>query len=637
MRIGMGFFLLGWLLLPSSGTAQKSARPDTLPRSVARKDTLPRLTPAQRDSIRFTNLRTKMKKRNWTGSLYDLLFRYPYNTNAQNQEVSKIEENPFKVYSGRIIRNIYVKRLDVFGPSIYDTTRVASNWFERLGNRLHHDTREQTIRRSLLLFKEGEEVNPDVLKDNERVLRQTPILHDARIFVLPVANYSHVVDILVVTQDLWSLIPDGSASGPQNFNFAVEQKNVRGMAHAWKTGIAYKGDAPYQPLEFFSRYSLPYIGRSLTTTQLYLDYLRDKKQVGARLQKDFITPEIKYAGAFEVSLVQENKFVFVNPNSDTTVRARLRYGFQDAWFGRAFKLGFRDQKLNSRTRLILAARTSGYGYLQRSNLPAGAENLFPGLRVYLGSIGYSNRNYERDVLIYGFGRTEDVPVGFLASLTWGKEKSDIGLRTYSSLRLAHGTYLGNKKGGYLYALTSVSGYLEHGHIQQGTFNIEANYFSPLMTHRRSSFRHFVTFKYTAGINRFQYEYLTLNNNDGIPGVSSNFLRGTNRAIMNLQSVFFSPFQMFGFRTAFVGFIDLGLLSFDNSHLFSNIYQGYGIGFRFRNENLTFNTFQVRLGYYPNFPGITNRLRIEGSGESVLRMPDFRVEAPDRVDLFRTSR
>ena len=595
------------------------------------------LTPAERDSIRYTNLRQSMRKRKWTSGIYDLLFRYPYNTNAQSQSVSKIEDNPFKVHDGKHIRNISIKRLEVFGPTVYDTTRVAQGWIEKLGNRLHHDTRESTIAKSLLFFKSGDDVNPDVLKDNERIMRQTPIFHDARIFLIPVAEDPSLVDVLVITQDVWSLVPDGSAGGFNNFSFALEQKNVQGMAHAWKTGISYNATAPYQPFEFFSRYTLPYIGRSLTTTQFYAENFRDRKQFGGRIQKDFIRPEIQYAGALEATYLVENKFVFIDPNSDTTVRSTLRYWYQDAWLGRAFRLGFRDRKLDRRSRLIVALRTSGYSYINRDNLPEEAAPLFPTSRQYLGSIGYSNRNYQRDVLIYGFGRTEDVPIGFVASWTWGKEKSDIGLRTYSALRLAHGSYINDKKGGYIYGLGSVGGYLENSHIQQGTFHIEGNYFSPLMAVKRSHFRHFITIKYTGGINRFPYEYLTLNNEEGLRGIRSNFLRGDKRLVINLQSVFFSPLQILGFRTAIYTYADLGFLSFSNKKLFQHMYQGYGFGIRFRNENLNFNTFQIRLGYYPNIPGNTMPFRTQGSGEATLRMPDFRIEAPDRTDYFRTAR
>ncbi|MFT4033345.1 MAG: hypothetical protein QM669_13065 [Siphonobacter sp.] len=610
--------------------------------AVAQKPTVPsdtiQITSAQRDSIRFTNLRERMKKHTWSSSLYDLLFRYPYNTDVQKKEVSKIEENPFRVYAGNVIRNIYIKRLDVFGPSIYDTTRVASNWFERLGNSLHRDTREGVIRRSLLLFREGDEIEPDLLKDNERVLRQTPIFHDARIFIIPIQGYTHVVDVLVITQDLWTLIPDGGVGGALNFNLGIEQRNFLGLGHSFKTGFAYNKDALYQNLELYSRYVIPYLGRSLTSTQFMADYLRDQKQLGARIQKDFITPEIKIAGAFELSYHVDHKYVFVDDYTDSTKRATLKYGYQDVWLGRAFKLGFRDKEVNDRTRLIIAARTNGYRYIQRFNLPDGAENVYPNSRSYMASVGFSNRNYKRDVLIYGFGRTEDVPIGYLASLTWGKEKSDLGMRTYSALRLARGSYLRNKKAGYLYSITSVGGYLDNGQIQQGTFDLQTNYFSPLMTYGRSSMRHFLTARFTAGIHRLQYEYLTLNDEDGgIRGIRSNFLRGTRRLLVSWQTVFFAPFQIIGFRTAIFGFADIGFLSYAHTNLFSQSYRGYGIGFRFRNENLTFNTFQIRIGYYPGIPGIINPLRTEGSGESVLKFPDFQVQAPDKIGLFRTAR
>ncbi|OZI05466.1 hypothetical protein BWI93_25610 [Siphonobacter sp. BAB-5385] len=243
LRIGLlALFLLGTVAIPFACRAQKPV--------PSAADSAKILTPIQRDSIRFTRLRNSMKKRNWTGSIYDFLFKYPYNTNAQSQAVSKIEDNPFKPYAGKTIRNVDIKQLDVFGPTVYDTARVATHWVERLGNRLHHDTRVNTIHKSLLFFKSGDQVQPDVLKDNERILRQTPIFHDARIFVFPVKGEPNLVDVLVITQDVWSLLPDGGVGGPTNFNLGFEQKNVQGRAHAWKTWVSYNGEAPTSPSSF---------------------------------------------------------------------------------------------------------------------------------------------------------------------------------------------------------------------------------------------------------------------------------------------------------------------------------------------------------------------------------------------------
>jgi hypothetical protein len=54
----------------------------------------------------------------------------------------------------------------------------------------------------------------------------------------------------------------------------------------------------------------------------------------------------------------------------------------------------------------------------------------------------------------------------------------------------------------------------------------------------------------------------------------------------------------GNRMAFIGFADVGLLWDQSLGLSKALYQGYGVGIRFRNENLIFPTFQFLIGYYP---------------------------------------
>jgi hypothetical protein len=149
-------------------------------------------------------------------------------------------------------------------------------------------------------------------------------------------------------------------------------------------------------------------------------------------------------------------------------------------------------------------------------------------------------------------------------------------------------------------------------------------------------RHFFNTRYTTGIGRFENEYLNLSSGssglitDGI-GVYSDALRGTQRWIINYENILFSKLNFIGFRVAFITFANLGLITFpERSLLKGPLYQGYGIGFRLRNENLTFNSFQVRLSYYPNIPGITAPFRQAFEGVPALRFRDFDLSAPQII-------
>ena len=149
-------------------------------------------------------------------------------------------------------------------------------------------------------------------------------------------------------------------------------------------------------------------------------------------------------------------------------------------------------------------------------------------------------------------------------------------------------------------------------------------------------RHFFNTRYTTGINRFDNEYIMLGssgsgiNTDGI-GINSDALRGTRRWFINYENVLFSRLSLVGFRVAFVTFINLGLVTFPDRKLLSGpLYQGYGIGFRLRNENLTFTSFQIRLAYYPNIPNNTLPFRTAFEGVPTLRFRDFDLSAPQII-------
>ena len=202
------------------------------------------------------------------------------------------------------------------------------------------------------------------------------------------------------------------------------------------------------------------------------------------------------------------------------------------------------------------------------------------------------------------------------------------------LNFSQGKYV--RRLGYLYGLVNLGGYIRKNSIEQGIFSFESNYFSPLMKTKWGNMRHFLNTRFTTGINRFDNEYLTLSssgsgiNTDGI-GINSDALRGTKRFLINYENILFSRLSLIGFRVAVITFANIGLISFSNQAFLSGpFYQGYGIGFRLRNENLTFNSFQIRLSYYPNIPGNTIPFRQAIEGIPTLRLRDFDLSAPQLV-------
>lgn len=577
------------------------------------------------DSLLYSSLKRKMYKHRLTHQLYDVLFREVYNSRVTG-EVAQIEVNPFQPFDGRIIGKIYIQRLGVFGASVYDTTRKAINWIERTGNKLHTNTRENVIRRSYLLFSEGDALNPTVLRDNERLLRRIGIFLDARILVVPRPGSKQFVDIYVVTQDVWSLLPDGGVGGLNSFQLALDQRNFQGLGQQLSNRINYDGNDPYQKLEYLGRYVNPYIGKTFLTGQIDFQLLRFQKVISAKLFRPFINPDTKWAGQVELGQYWLQNRVLVRP--DSLIQFPLNYFYFDTWVGRSFPSPFKLGNPEDRARIVVAARLTTYNYGQRPQVRADTNQLYQDRRTTLFSIGYTQRRYIRDVLIYGFGRTEDVPWGSTISLVGGLERAELGERVYMGINVSRGQYI--KKMGYLYGFLSTGSYYSSQGRQQTILSLETNYFSPLHKTGWGQMRHFFNTRLTLGADRFNNEYLYLNGDRGF-GVNNDALIGTKRLLLSYENLLFSRINVLGFRVAFITFANLGMVSFPPQSLFAGpLYQGYGIGFRLRNEHLTFNSFQIRLAYYPNLPNNSAPLRSTFEGVPVLRFRDFDINSPQVI-------
>lgn len=584
-----------------------------------------------KDSVMFTRLKKRFSKNKILNEIYNALFRDVYNQNSSGQEVTQIEENPFKEYEGSVIREIFVKRRQVFGESIVDTTRIAEG-FDRFLNSLHANTKERVIRNNYLMFNPGDIISADRLRDNERLMRRSPILHDARILVLPDAKYPNLVDLLVITQDIWSLLPDVAVNSFKDFYLGVNQTNFRGLGHSWRNNF-YVNYNQKPALEYYTQYTIPYIGRSFVTGQTEMDLRRQTKHFAFRLFRPFLTPEMKLAGSFELSNDRNLLNTFrgsdgttFKTNDTTNFTFPTNRNILDFWIGYAFKLPFLDKETRNRTRFVVGMRFADISYTQRPQVTADTNQFFRNHRDYLLGIGFSNRRYKRDFLIYGFGITEDVPYGYLATLVTGFENSDaFGTRQYLGIKVAKGQYIG--KAGYLYGLVNAGAY------SNGTtgLSIESNYFSTLHTFRkRTQVRHFVNIRYSLGLERYTGEFVNVNRENGILDVNSDKLFGIKKLGIGYQIVFFSRLNFLGFRIAPFFQTDFAFINPKDQFLLSKVpYTGLGVGIRLRNENLTFNTFQIKLSYFPNLPDV-RMLNFAFNDTYNLRLRDFDISAPEIV-------
>jgi len=563
-----------------------------------------------KNSLFYDSLETKASKYLITKKLYDLII--VSNPSSAQKQVSRSSQSDFSAYSGKIIRHITINRLDVFGtninnPLVYDPSKT-----EAFLNKTHLNTNEFIIKNNLL-FSPGDTVSPLILSDNERYLRMLPFVDESRIIVIPVSE--RLVDIIVLTKDVYSIGASFEFRSINSGSFSVFDKNLLGLGHELRLSMPYDPDLPDSP-GFGIEYSITNIRRSFVGLELFfLDGL-GKKTFGFSLSRKLISSATKYAGGISV------REMFTTEDLDTlSVPEPLKYNLQDYWLSRSFLLN-----RESVTRLILGARYTNNNVFDHPLILPDSYHYLQQYKMFLGSVSFSMQKYYKTNLIYGYGRTEDIPYGVLITFTGGKEVNEFKNRIYTGLYAATGHSI--RPIGYFYTSGGVSTFLNNGKTEQGIFKLGTTWFSNLMYIGSFRVRNFIMADYTRGFNRNTDELLSYIRDNGFEGFRNDSVGGRQRLSLSLESVLFSPGNPVGFRFAFFAFGNLSYLFGTNQYVSQGrVLSGIGIGVRIRNDNLVFNTFQIRLGFYPNLPAYSRVSYFSVSGEQLLRPDDFDPGAP----------
>jgi hypothetical protein len=134
------------------------------------------------------------------------------------------------------IGTITVHPLDV-----YSNEEAGHGRIYQLADRLHIETRKSVIE-TFLLFREGDVYSPERLAETERNLRAQQFLKSASVVASP--PHDGVVDVVVTTQDSWSIAPEtqaGSKGGKNTFGATLAETNLLGLGKdlelGWNKGV----------------------------------------------------------------------------------------------------------------------------------------------------------------------------------------------------------------------------------------------------------------------------------------------------------------------------------------------------------------------------------------------------------------
>lgn len=559
--------------------------------SMLKKDSVEVLLYKKNPKLFYDSLGIKASRHRVTKWLYDWVVCQPKGPGDKDL----LSYEYYKSFQSKTIGSIRVQSLDVFGPDFDDTTKTTAIWFEKAANKLHSKSNLYVIRKNLWI-KEGQALDPDLLMDNERLLRSLPYLKDVRIYLKNRELNDAVVDILILTKDVFSFGLNGSVGNIKKGDIGVYDKNILGVGH--EIGAKLIGHADKTPhIGFEAYYAINNVkGNFVNLSTGYMNtYLREGFFVS--LERDFLRPQSVYAGG--LTALRNFRSDRINLNDFVTSEYPLNYLFLDGWYGRRLKIGINPN--DSRFQMTLSGRIRYTNFYDRPIADVNNRQFFANSTFYLGSLSFSQRSYVRDYLIYSYGITEDIPKGYLHEMVLGYDRNEYGDRWYSHLFLSTGN-LFNYKPFYFYTSLGIGTFWNSKRAEQGMADLKINFISPLFTIWNLQSRQFIKLNYTLGFNRFEIENLLLRNQDGIRGFGSRIGKGKQRLTLNVENVVFQRRSILNFQTALFSFFDLGIVGPPNRLIFkSEYYAGLGVGVRIRNENLIFKTIQIRLAFYPYSP------------------------------------
>jgi hypothetical protein len=560
------------------------------------------------------------KKHRFTEAVYDLFLR-PVTVTENKPSLPARDYTPtnHSPFEGRIIRSIHITTLDPFGHSVRDTTVNPRSFLEKEGNSLHIRTRNRTIRNRLLI-RTGDPYDSLLVQASERLIRSQGFIRDVSFTSETVGSDS--VDIYIRSADLWSIIPDGAASG-SGFTLKLTDNNLAGLGHSFSN--RFDNNFSTGRKSYASGYLIPNIRNSYISTQLLLAMNSDHEYYrGIQIERPFFSPLTRWAGGINAEMKRQPGWIYKN---DTT-RLFLSSSsiIQDYWGATAWQIREGRSVDQRTTKFIVAGRIYSIHYFEVPEEQPELADFYTNEQFFMGSIGFSARKYIQQDYLFRFGTPEDIPVGFASGLTIGYQIKNSD-RWYWGLTHSWGNLY---RFGYFGTGLSYGIFMNASVASEGVLKADIDYFSNLFSMGRWRFRQFVRPELTIGYNRPSWDRLTLNDGYGLSGFNSDLLTGTRRFLIVMQTQAYAPWNVIGFRFAPYMNLAFGMLGEENFN-HSRLYPQIGFGVLIRNDYLLVSFLQLSFAWYPTIPGLgDNIFKVNPFRTTDFVLPDFILGKPEII-------
>ncbi len=583
--------------VPSSIYAQKPI--DTLHNEGSISDNNRRL---------YDSIEAKSNRRRLSRIIHNALFRStPSGEDLKGRVVD--EGSIYKQYEGKRIGNIVIKRSDVFNEN-------SKYWYERVANSAHIVTRERIIRRDLL-FKEGDEISPEIIVKNEQLLASRSYMSYVNIALVCDPIDTNLVSVIVSTRDSWTITVDAALRSDGMTMTGLIDKNIFGSGNSLtainnfsRTDFSYGG--------FGVEYQTPNLWGTFFTAEAAIIKDFYNRTLSVSFNKSFIKPTDYEAGASYSDIRSKNYMI----EQDTSL---LVSGQEfDAWGGYSHFL----PKINSS--IFTTAHYNKRNFDERPEVGPSHNPSLHNQESILFNAGLYREKFYTTNMIYGFGIREYVATGYKAELISGYSWGEFGDAWYLGARYQTGAFTPK---GYFTGEFSLGSYIDHrsGMWYSSAVNVKGGWFSNLVAMNRWHLRQFVSLGYTHGWNRGtgNLESIRFTEENGLQAFSE-WVIGKTRLVLNTETVLFTPLQPLGFKITLFAFGDFGVIGESPNTFKNSPYTTFGLGLRLRNEQLVFSTIQLRFGLAFGREGMVDSEMFSVSNSTHLQSTSYR---PTRADII----
>ena len=584
-----------------------------------------------RSAVFYDSVYKKLSKNKFSQMLYSLAFKPPESPPLPGNSDKVKSEVPFKEYQGKVIRNIRIVSLSPFGTSIYDTLSKAKTGAGRALNTAHVNTREFVIRKNLF-FRTGQKVDPFLLADNEKKIREMSFIDNVSTFISAPYPGSDSVDITIVTKDVWSIGFDVVSASFNRASFRLYDGNFLGLADRLTTHYSFRtNESPFFRLDGIS-YSYNNISGYFLNT--LLNYIRDdigNYSMGIGINRNFYSINTKWAfgAGYQYNKMVSQKVSF----STSEIHSDISY-FNDVnfWGGHSFRI----KKYAIPTRLIISEAFYGRYFASRPLVFPDSNRAYYNTTRILTGLSYSSSSSYLSDYIFQFGKTENVPFGNLIEFNIGPEFNEFYTRYYGGLALSAGDFVDGI--GYLSGKIVLAGYLNNSTFEDCVFKLSLKYMTPLMvtTDKKFRVRGYFLSDYRLGFNfrKNNTDYSNINQDLLIDQVKyDTVFHGITSLSATLAVIVYTPLYFYGFKFAFKLQAKGGYVANPGEDLVQRpFYTGFGFGLLIRNDNLIFPTILLSLTYYPFVPHGVPWWQFRFDQNANLTLPDYESTVPHVENL-----